>query len=74
MTDTERPFISTYETDESGVEHLVYRQANDEEWADIQARQEAAANAPAPENPVLAAVRRLSPDEKKELLAIIQEQ
>ena len=41
MSALERPMVNVYELDADGVEHLVYRQMNDTEYADWQAQQKA---------------------------------
>ena len=67
----DRPMVNVYEPDAEGVEKLVYRPMNDEEYAEHKARVEAAANRPEPEHPVITAVRNMSDKDKavlKELL------
>jgi hypothetical protein len=59
--------INTYEPDTEGVEQLVYRPMNDEEYAQFQLDREAAKNAPDPEHPVLSAVRSMSDEDKAAL-------
>lgn len=44
MTD-QRPMVDVYEPDENGVEHLVYRAMNDDEYAQWQVEQVAAQSA-----------------------------
>lgn len=67
----DRPMVSVYEPDADGVEQLVYRPMNDEEFADYEARQ--ATVAPNPEHAILAAVRDMSDADRaalRELLAV----
>ena len=69
----DRPMVNVYEPDADGVEQLVYRAMNDEEFAEYETRQAAAASAPEPEHHILAAVRSMSDEERaalRELLAV----
>lgn len=67
----DRPMVNVYEPDDEGVEQLVFRPMNDEEYAVWEA--DRAVEAPAPVNPVIEAVRSMSDEDRaalRELLAV----
>lgn len=64
--------VNIYERDEQGIEQLVYREMNDEEFKDHKVRLKTAKNVPDMEHPLLTQVKGMSDEEKailRELLA-----
>lgn len=59
-----RPMVNVYEPDEEGVEHLVYREMNDEEFKDHKTRLKVAKNLTDMEHPLLTQVKSMSDEEK----------
>jgi hypothetical protein len=62
--------VSTYEPDENGVERLVYREMNDEEYADHKARKKEWKNRDQ-RHPFLKQVESMSTEERDELRKLL---
>jgi hypothetical protein len=67
-----RPMISTYEEDADGVEQLVYREMNDEEYKEYCELQEAHKNAPEPEHPLITQVKSMDKKDRAELKRLLK--
>lgn len=67
MSKSERPMINTYECDEQGVERLVYRPMNDEEFEDHKLLVKSYHAKESLEHPLITQVREMSDDERKTL-------
>jgi len=74
MASPERPLVNVYESDEDGVEQLVHREMNDEEYEVWQAL---VAEAPTPigeePHPLLAAVETMTDEERQALRDLLKE-
>ena len=66
-----RPMVNVYEPDEEGVEHLVYREMNDEEFKDHKARLKVAKNIPDMEHPLLTQIKNMSDEERQQLRELL---
>lgn len=71
-----KPMVNVYELDDEGVEQLVYREMNDEEFEVWTRDQEAAAafNVIEQEHPVLAQVRDMSSEDRAALKTLLTEE
>lgn len=67
-----RPMVNVYELDE-GVEQLVYREMNDEEFKDHKARLQATKEAEEPEHPLLMQVKNMTKEERQQLYSLLRE-
>ena len=69
----DRPMVNAYETDGDGVEQLVYREMNDEEYEVWQRDQVSAEEAAKAESihPLVAQVQSMSDAERAQLLELL---
>lgn len=71
---TNRPMVSTYEPDDGGVEQLVYREMNDEEFETWERDVEIVTNTPTPKHSIITQVTSMTSEERAELRQLLAEE